>query len=76
MRVDQVIDLRDLKTYFPEAKCLKDIFDELQKIVDPNNESERKIYRKSKSSFIVQFDKGLKIWAKFLFNKSIMKRIL
>ena len=76
MRVDQVIDLRDLKTYFPKAKCLKDIFNELQKTVDPNNESEQKIYRKSKSSFVVQFDKGLKIWAKFLFSKSTVKRIL
>jgi len=76
MRPGDSYDLKELRDHFPEAKTLQDIISSLKKMVDPSDKGSTVICRKSKSSFTVSFEKGLCTWGKFLFNKSIMKRIV
>lgn len=73
-----VIELTELRFTHPfvGTKSMNDVFARLKKIVDSEDITKMNIYRKSKSSFIVEFTKGLGIYGQFLFNKKYVKRLM
>ena len=71
------VDLDTLTYYLPMVKNFNDIISALKNCF-ADNDTETKIIQKSKSSFMVEFSKGLCIHASFLFStaKKTVKRIL
>jgi hypothetical protein len=72
----QGMDLRDLTYWMPNAKCWDDIVAELKKAF-AGDDAETITRQKSKSSFTVEFSKGLCLHAEFLIStsKKTIKRI-
>jgi len=66
------VDLNTLTVFIPEAKTFDDIIKEL-KSTFADSEAETEIVKMSKSSFRVNFTKGLMIYAGFLFSTSTKK---